>query len=85
MLKKNFATKPQLTRRGSGLPNMVRLYGTDCHDSVRPVLQRLGHGVLELARLIAARRKSCAIISFNVEFGAAKMLGKPRQVFKRCG
>ncbi len=84
VLEQHFTAHAQLRGGRRCLAYVVRLHGTDRDDRVRALLQRFAHRKLELARLVAARCESRAIVALDPDLGSAETLGESRQEFEAC-
>jgi hypothetical protein len=72
------AAEPR-ARGGRGhLPRVVRLHAPDRDERVAALGERVGHQVLELARLVAAIREAAvAVVALGPEARAAEVGGQP--------
>ena len=74
VFEQHLAGQTQFCRRSGGLADMIRLHGTDRNDRIRAFGQRGRHRKLQLARLVAAARKTGAIVALDPNVWPAKML-----------
>jgi hypothetical protein len=73
MFQQHFALQAKLAGGCRRLSNMIRLHCANGNDGIGTFLPRVAHGKLELARFIAAGRKTGTVIALHVYFRTAKM------------
>ena len=79
MLEQHFTTHAKLRGGRRCLADVIGLHGTHRDDGVCALLQRFAHRKLELARLVATRRKSRAVVALDPDLGSAVALGESGQ------
>jgi hypothetical protein len=82
-LQDDVAAKPEFGRDRRGLPDMVRLRGALRDDGRRPLAERLGEEVFELARLVAASGKAGAVVALDPYARAAEIFAEPVERLER--
>ena len=83
VLEQHLAGKPEFAGGGGRLADVVRLHGAHGEHRVGTRPERVAHDELELAGLVAAARKSGAVVALDPDLGTAQMLAESRQVFER--
>ena len=74
----------ELGRCGGCLPDMIRLHRTLGDDHVGPGILGRGHQEFQLAGLVAACGKPCAVITLDPQARTAKRRRQTRHFLKRC-
>jgi hypothetical protein len=80
---KSSQRKPALAAGRRGLATVIRLRRARCDQRVRALLQGLPDEKLELARLIAAKRKAGLIVALDEQLRPAEFSRKRFQFFNR--
>ena len=76
-------TRPGCCR--CGLATVIRLRRARCDQRIRALLQRLANEKLELARLVAAKRKASLIVALDEQLRPAEFSRQRFQFFNRRG
>ena len=84
VFQQDMAGHAQLRREGRRLAGVVRLRGPLRHHQIRAHRLRLGHQELQLAGLVAPRRKAGAVIALDPDLWPAQLVAQSVKTLQRC-